>query len=350
VLGENLFLKGYRHLQIGTQPEFEIGRFLTDLAKFPNTVPVLGIVEYQGSDGSNMTLALLQSYVENQGDCWSYTLDYLSRFLEDCRTAVEPVEAAAQAHSAYLVLMHTLGQRTGELHNALGKVTGDLAFDPEPITVANLADWVLRVQAEAITTLDLLLLRAEKLEGAAQDAAKSLLARRDALAGRIQACISAPMSAVKTRYHGDFHLGQVLLTQNDFVFIDFEGEPARPLAERLHKHSPLRDVAGMLRSFNYVANAALVHVSADRPEDLARFELLLLDWETEVGHVFLAAYDEAVHSSEPLATQASPRGLIDLFLLEKALYEVRYELDNRPDWVGIPLLGILSLLQADIRQ
>ncbi len=350
VLGEKLFLKGYRHLQIGTQPEFEIGRFLTDVAKFPNTVPVLGIVEYQGGDGSNMTLALLESYVENQGDCWSYTLDYLNRFLEDCRTAVEPVEATSQAHSAYLVLMHTLGQRTGELHNALGKVTGDLAFDPEPITDANLADWVLRLQAEAVTTLDLLVLRTGKLEGTAQEAAKSLLARRNALAKRIQACISVPMGAVKTRFHGDFHLGQVLLAQNDFVFIDFEGEPARPLTERRHKHSPLRDVAGMLRSFNYVAHTALINVSADRPEDLARFELLLRDWEAEVGRVFLAAYDEAVHSAELLETKPSPHGLLDLFLLEKALYEVRYELDNRLDWVGIPLLGILSLLQADIRQ
>jgi maltose alpha-D-glucosyltransferase/alpha-amylase len=348
VLGETLFLKGYRHLQIGTQPEFEIGRFLTDVAKFPNTVPVLGIVEYQGSDGSNMTLALLQSYLENQGDCWSYTLDYLGRFLEDCRTAVEPLEAATQAHSAYLLLMHTLGQRTGELHNALNKVTGDSAFDPEPVTDANLAEWVQRVQADAVATLELL--RLKKLDGAAQEAAKSLLAQGNALLERIQACISGPINAVKTRYHGDFHLGQVLLTQNDFVFIDFEGEPARPLAERLHKHSPLRDVAGMLRSFNYVAHAALVHASVDRPEDVAKFELVLHDWEAEVGRVFLAAYDEAVRNSEPLAMHASPRGLIDLFLLEKALYEVRYELSNRPDWLGIPLLGILSLLQIEIPQ
>jgi maltose alpha-D-glucosyltransferase/alpha-amylase len=354
VLGEKLFLKGYRHLQTGTQPEFEIGRFLTDVAKFPNIVPVLGILEYQGSDGSNMTLALLQCYVENQGDCWSYTLDYLSRFLEDIRTAVEPAEAAAsvaapQAHSAYLVLMHTLGQRTAELHNALGNVTGDLAFDPEPVSDANLADWVQQVQAEAISTLDLLLARVEKLAGTDGETAKSLLARRHELLGRIQACIAAPISAVKTRYHGDFHLGQVLLTQNDFVFIDFEGEPARPLADRLHKHSPLRDVAGMLRSFNYVAHTALAHVSAARPEDLAKFDVALHDWEAEVRRVFLTAYDDARQNGEPLETPASPRGLIDLFLLEKALYEVRYELDNRPDWVGIPLSGILSLLQADIR-
>jgi maltose alpha-D-glucosyltransferase/alpha-amylase len=346
VLGHRLFLKGYRHLHIGTHPEFEIGRFLTDVAHFPNIAPVLGVVEYQGSDNNNMTLALLQGYVANQGDCWSYTLDYLGRFLEEHRTAVEPVAAASQAHSAYLVLMHTLGQRTGELHNALAKVTGDAAFDPEPITDTDLADWVLRLQAEAVTTLNLLQQQTEKLAGTAQKAAKTLLAQRDTLTERLNACICGQMQAVKTRYHGDFHLGQVLLTQNDFVFTDFEGEPARPFAERRHKHSPLRDVAGMLRSFNYAAHTALARASAERPTDLAKFEPLVRNWEAEVGRVFLSGYDEVVPRSRLSEPDASLRGLLDLFLLEKALYEVRYELDSRPDWVGIPLFGILSLLQV----
>jgi len=341
VLGEQLFLKGYRHLHIGARPEFEIGRFLTDVAKFPHTVPVLGVVEYQGKDGSNMTLALLQSHIENQGDCWSYTLDYLGRFLEECRTAVEP---AAEAHGAYLLLMHTLGQRTGELHNALAKATGDRAFDPEAVTGTDLADWVQQVQAEAATTLDLLEQRMERLAGTAPELAQLLLTQRHTLKDRLNACICGQLNAVKTRYHGDFHLAQVLLTHNDFVFTDFEGEPARPFAERRHKHSPLRDVAGMLRSFNYAAHTALAHITAERPADLAKFEPLVRDWEAEAGRVFLAAYDEAVHSSGLLVPDTSRRGLLDLFLLEKALYEVRYELDNRPDWVAIPLRGILSLL------
>ncbi|WP_297484790.1 maltose alpha-D-glucosyltransferase [Ferrovum sp.] len=351
VLGEKFFLKGYRHLQIGTQPEFEIGRFLTDVANFPNTIPVLGIIEYQVSNGNNRTLALLQRYIENQGDCWSYTLDYLNRSLEDARTVVGSAETTTQAsHGAYLILMDTLGRRTGELHNALGKVTGNLSFDPEPITETDLGDWVLQLQAEAVTTLDQLELHVENLSETAQEAARTLLTRRKELADRIQACVFEPIKAVKTRYHGDLHLGQVLLTQNDFMFIDFEGEPARPLAERLHKHSPLRDVAGMLRSFDYVAHTALVNVQADRPEDLAMFEALLNDWEAETGRVFLAAYDEAAQDSSLFSEQASTHGLLDLFLLEKVLYEVRYELDNRPDWVIIPLLGILALVQVDVPQ
>jgi maltose alpha-D-glucosyltransferase/alpha-amylase len=342
VLGEQLFLKGYRHLHIGVRPEFEIGRFLTDVAKFSNTVPALGVVEYQGNDGSKMTLALLQSHIENQGDCWSYTLDYLGRFLEECRTAVEP---AAEAHSAYLLLMHTLGQRTGELHNALGKATGDCAFDPEAVTDTDLADWVQQVQAEAATTLDLLEQRMERLAGTAHESAQILLTQRNTLEDRLNACICEQLNAVKTRYHGDFHLAQVLLTQNDFVFTDFEGEPARPFAERCRKHSPLRDVAGMLRSFNYAAHTALGQATAERPTDLAKFEPWVRDWEAEVGRVFLAAYAEAVHGSGLFAADASLRGLLDLFLLEKMLYELRCELDDRPDWVAIPLRGILSLLQ-----
>jgi maltose alpha-D-glucosyltransferase/alpha-amylase len=348
VLGDQLFMKGYRHLQIGTHPEFEIGRFLTEVAHFPNTAPVFGIVEYQGNDGNNMTLALLQGYVRNQGDGWEYTLDYLARFLEESRTAVEPIELAAKAHNTYLVLIGTLGQRTGELHNALGKVTGDDAFDPEPVTETDLADWVLHVQTEALATLELLEHRKSDLAETVLEPIKSLLAQRNSLVNRINACISEPIIAVKTRYHGDFHLGQVLIAQNDFVITDFEGEPSRPFAERRHKHSPLRDVAGMLRSFNYAAHTTLADAVAEQTKDLAKFEPLLHDWEAEVKQVFLTAYKEAISCSGPITSDAALYGLLDLFLLEKALYEVRYELNNRPDWVVIPLDGILSLLQPEI--
>jgi maltose alpha-D-glucosyltransferase/alpha-amylase len=348
VLGEKLFLKGYRHLQIGKHPEFEIGRFLTEVAHFPNTPPVVGLVEYQGDNGNNMTLALLQGYVKNQGDGWVYTLDYLGRFLEECRIAVEPVEPATQAHSAYLVLIGILGQRTGELHNALGKTTGDCAFDPEPVTETELTNWVLHVQAEAMTTLDLLEHREVKLAETVLETTNTLLAQRNSLMNRINTCIPEQIETTQTRYHGDYHLGQVLLTQNDFVISDFEGEPTRPFAERCHKHSPLRDVAGMLRSFNYAAYTAMAHASAEQPKDLSKFEPLMRDWETEVNNVFLKAYEEATFTSGLFATAAPLRGLLDLFLLEKALYEVRYELKNRPDWVVIPIGGILSLLQPEI--
>ncbi|UOA08423.1 maltose alpha-D-glucosyltransferase [Methylobacter sp. S3L5C] len=345
ILGEQLFLKGYRHLQTGTHPEFEIGHFLTNVAHFPNAAPVFGVVEYQGKDGNNMTLALLQGYVENQGDGWNYTLNYLERFLEEYRTAVEPAKPAAETHSAYLVLISTLGQRTGELHAALGQVTGNQAFDPEPVSDNELTDWVSHVQKEAIATLDQLEHQLEGLGHTVQNSAKALLAQRKIITERLSACISGQLKASKTRYHGDYHLGQVLIAQNDFVIIDFEGEPVRPFSERCYKHSPLRDVAGMLRSFNYAADTALANTCAENPSDLAKFEPLVRAWEAEVCRSFLAAYELAAHISGLTETDTPQRGLLDLFLLEKALYELRYELNGRPDWIAIPLCGILSLLQ-----
>jgi maltose alpha-D-glucosyltransferase/alpha-amylase len=348
VLDEELFLKGYRHLQIGMQPELNIGRFLTDVANFPNIASLAGVVEYEDVDGTSMTLALLQGYVANQGDFWRYTLDYLGRFLDECRTAVAPPVPAAQAHSAYLVLIRILGQRTGELHAALGTATGDAAFDPEPVSATELADWVRHVQAEAVVTLDMLDRRQEEgLVETARETALALLAQRNTLADRLQACISGRVQAVKTRYHGDYHLGNVLLTKNDFVIINFKGEPARPFTERCHKHSPLKDVGSMLLSFKYATHMAHIRDTAERTEDLAKFEPLLREWETEVGRVFLAAYDEAVYGSGLLAAAPSSLlcGLLDLFLLEKALYAVRYELDNGSARAVIPLRGILSLLQ-----
>ena len=350
VLGEQLFLKGYRHLQVGTNPELEMGRFLTEVAKFPNAVPVAGAVEYVANDGKAMTLALLQGYVENQGDCWSYTVGYLERFLEECCATAVPPGPPEQAHGAYLVLMRTLGQRTGELHQALALATGNTAFDPEPVAAADLAAWNQRVQAEMETTLASLERRRDVLPEPVRNTVDQLLERRSAIAERLAAIARQSIQATKIRYHGDFHLGQVLLTQNDFVFIDFEGEPARPIAERSQKHSPLRDVAGMLRSFNYAAYSALGQVGAERLEDLGTLEPYVRAWEAEVGRVFLAAYEAAVRGANLYATPQSLHSMLDLFLLEKAFYELRYELDHRPDWASIPLHGILELLDRPLNR
>jgi maltose alpha-D-glucosyltransferase/alpha-amylase len=342
-LGERLFLKVYRRLHAGVNPELEMGRFLTETARFPNVVPLAGAIEYAAADGTSMTLALLQGYVENQGDGWSYTLDYLERFLDNRRTAPEPPAEAAELHGGYAAILRTLGRRTAELHRALATPSGDKAFDPEPIEHGDLVAWTKQVHAEARQTLELLAQRRAALGGVARVEADALLARSDVLLRRIETGVPAHTSARKTRYHGDFHLGQVLIARNDFYIIDFEGEPRRPLAERRAKHSALKDVAGMLRSFNYATYMALAHVTAERPMDMEALEPHARQWEQVARRAFLEAYVATTAEAGLYPPWNEMEGLLELLVLEKALYELRYELTSRPEWAWVPLLGLRDL-------
>jgi maltose alpha-D-glucosyltransferase / alpha-amylase len=309
-IGERLFLKTYRRLRPGLHPELELGRFLTEKLRFPNCVPLAGAVEYLPEKGEACTVMLLQGYVANQGDGWSYTLAYLERYLETQREG--------EGHAAYLVLMQTLAARTAELHRALATRTGDPAFDPEPASPQDVEDWKRRVREEAEQTFT-------RLEERDDELSKRVSGLRSRLIDRVDAAGAGRKGLLKTRHHGDYHLGQVLIANNDFYIIDFEGEPGRPLAEARRKHSPLRDVAGMLRSFSYAKWSALMNTKEEGKE------ALLDAWESETRRAFLAAYGDA------------DRGLIELFEIEKVLYELRYELDNRPNWVHIPLHGIAGI-------
>jgi maltose alpha-D-glucosyltransferase/alpha-amylase len=338
--GERLFLKVYRRLRAGVNPELEVGRFLTEVARFANCVPVAGALEYAAGDGTPMTLGLLQAYVPNEGDGWALTMTYLERYLESQRAATEP--PPADVHGAYLAHAHTLGVRTAELHAALATPSGDPAFDPEPVAPGEVAEWKRRVREEALAALDALESARSAFPAPDRDDAQSLDGQRGRLLARIDACAAPESGLVKTRYHGDYHLGQVLLAQNDFVIIDFEGEPARPLAERRAKHSALRDVAGMLRSVSYARWSALRSVAHSK-DDLARLAPLAAAWEAEARATFLRAYDESARSAGLYPSLAAVRDLLGLFELEKAFYELRYEMANRPAWVRIPLLGILAL-------
>jgi len=339
-IGERLFLKAYRRLRAGVNPELEVGRFLTEVAGFAHCVPVAGAFEYTGADGTPITIGLLQGYVVNQGDGWSYTLDYLGRHFETRRT---PGEAPPEdVHGGYLSLAHTLGVRTAELHRAFALATGDPAFEPEPVTGDDLAAWKARIREDVRATLDLLAQQLDRLAGPAREEGQAALAWREALERKVDAARLPPARLLKTRYHADYHLGQVLIANNDFVIIDFEGEPARPLAERREKHSALRDVAGMLRSFAYARGAALERAppgGADAAQ-LARFAA---EWEVATRRAFLAGYAEAASGAGFYPDPDEVRGLLALFELEKALYELRYEINNRPAWVRIPLAGIGAL-------
>jgi maltose alpha-D-glucosyltransferase / alpha-amylase len=346
ILGDRMILKLYRRLEEGVNPDLEIGRFLTDDSPFAHIPPLAGYLEYQ-ANGQVMTLALLQGFVSNQGDGWSTTADFLEWYLEANRSNTGEQQGLQQQtrYSLYMTLMRVLGQRTGELHQALARVTGNPAFDPEPVSAPESESWWRRVHDDIGTTLTLLRARADALPGATQELAKGLLARESELRARIGA--PRHVGANKTRYHGDYHLGQVLVAQDDFVITDFEGEPARPLAERRAKHSALRDVAGMLRSFNYAAHSALRRVTADRSENYAALEGRARAWEAATRERFLEGYrDGATGGAAMPADPAQAQALIDLFTVEKALYELRYELNNRPDWADIPLRGILEMLDG----
>jgi maltose alpha-D-glucosyltransferase / alpha-amylase len=341
-IGDGLFLKVYRKLQPGLNPELEIGRYLTEVARFPNIVPVAGSVEYADGASTSYTIALLQAFVTNQGDGWTYTVDYLARFLEDRRSSVPMLD---DAHGLYLSLVRTLAIRTAELHRALARPTDDPAFAPERIAAADVTAWSAATRAAAEATLTLLAARLPDLAPQLAAPAQALLARRDALLQRIAQCGAAVPRGLKTRRHGDFHLGQVLLKRNDFIIVDFEGEPGRTLAERRLKHSPLSDVAGMLRSFAYARHAALERGALQSGDDGAQWEPLLQTWEQETRRTFLACYDEIAQASGLYESLRESQPLLTLFEIDKALYEVRYELGNRPDWTRIPIHSLLGLTE-----
>ncbi len=341
-VGDSFFLKFYRRLQSGINPELEIGRYLTEQVKFPNIVPVAGAAEYRSADGTPVTLALLQAFVANQGDGWDYTVNYLTRFLEERDSAAGNQR---EIHGGNLELIRTLGIRTAELHRALATPTADPAFAPEPITTADVTGWRAHVRAEASQTLDLLSERVSQLPEPLLADANTVLSRRELLLQHIDGLTPKAPVGLKIRHHGDYHLGQVLLKRNDFVIVDFEGEPARPLQERREKHSPLRDVAGMLRSFTYARRAAIRQRDGRSADDTNQLESLLDQWESEARRAFVKAYDGIAQSAGLYRSWQEALPLLSLFEAEKSLYELRYELGNRPDWAGIPLRSLLALTQ-----
>ncbi|MFZ5558421.1 MAG: maltose alpha-D-glucosyltransferase [Pseudomonadota bacterium] len=348
--GNRLYLKGYRRLQAGISPELEVGRFLTDASPFPHIAPVLGAVEYLGADGRVITLALLQQFVENQGSLWTHTMDYLERLTQGlfagADTPPPPEHPTEDPHGYYVELATVLGRRVGEMHRAFARTTGDPAFDPEPVTADDAAAWVARVKDDVVQSLDALERRRAALPADTHASADELLASRPDLMHWLDALDLTGLEAAKTRYHGDLHLGQVLLRANDFIIIDFEGEPARPLEERRAKHSPLRDIAGILRSFDYAA-AAAAERGRHPPEKRAQIDEAIGAWRRAAADAFLAGYEAAAGDCPSLPRDpARRRSLLQLFLLEKALYELRYELDNRPAWLAIPIRGLLEILRG----
>ncbi len=345
LLGDRLFLKAYRRLQPGVNPELEMGRFLTDVAGFKHCVAVAGSVDMHTADGTVWSLAMLQQQVENQGDAWAYTVSQAQLLLES-QGKIGEVEQSEDNGIGVAERMQVLSARIAELHVALGRSTGDPAFDPEPADAADVARWTEAVAADCRHTLAQLEQRSKGWAEPLVSLVAQVMAAGPALLARINAVAQAAPVGIKSRLHGDLHLGQVLVTDGDFLIIDFEGEPQRSLEERRGKHSALRDVAGMLRSFDYARHTAL-HQAAQNPIDFERLAPVSRAWERRVRKMFLETYRDVAVSGQLYADAAAfcdAQPLLDLFELEKALYELRYEMDNRPDWVAVPLAGILALV------
>ncbi|HER34809.1 MAG TPA: maltose alpha-D-glucosyltransferase [Halothiobacillaceae bacterium] len=347
--GDRMLLKLYRRLQAGVHPEVEIGRYLTEEAEFPNVPDVYGSLRYVDPAGTESALMVLMAFVPNQGDAWSFTLEYLKRFFETAD--VLPTDALGETgerHEAYLSRVRVLGHRTAELHRALARPTDDPAFSPEPVREADLAALCAVVDRWVDNAVSAIERSGSAL--AEQDLmdAQTVLSRKDELHARVRGMAPARVNATRTRCHGDLHLGQVLVIEDDFVFTDFEGEPARALAERRQKELPLRDVAGMLRSFDYCAAVALRERAATRPESRDMLESLAREWRDQAKAAFLEAYQERIDgSAAQVRDPDAARSLLDLFVLEKVLYEICYEAANRPDWIRIPLAGVVELMEAE---
>jgi maltose alpha-D-glucosyltransferase / alpha-amylase len=359
LIEEYSVLKLYRRLVAGAQPEREMTHFLTEVAHFANTPPLLGSCRFLADGGEETELGVLFAYVRNQGDAWTQALNYLTRYLDEGLLMAPretrppepttPLTPEATAHPLYLELAAQLGLRTAELHRALcPEAAVDPAFMPEPITPADLAAWGEHAVRAAEATLGALARSRDALPPAAHPLAERLLERRAALLARFGELLPARLDALKTRFHGDYHLGQVLAVQNDFTIIDFEGEPLRELIDRRQKSSPLRDIAGMLRSYAYVAATAVRQMAEIQPAALPVLQEHAEEWRRQVTAAFMERYLSAVAGVASMpADPAAARALLDFFTLEKAVYEIDYELSQRPQWVTVPLAGVLGLLEGE---
>ena len=364
--GQRLFLKLFRRLEPGINTDYEVTLFLNEETTFRNVPPVAGALEYRNeTTGGVMTTAILQGFTPNSGDAWAYTLDAIGRYFDGLLSepeaaagvgrmmphestfalAQKPVpDAVREAIGPYIADAELLGVRTAQMHLALASRDDIPAFAPENFTPHYQRSIYQYMRTQIVQTLQLVRKRTKE-----RPEFEELLARENDLHQSVRRVLQGKMEAKRIRIHGDYHLGQVLYTGNDFVMIDFEGEPARPLSERRLKRSATRDVAGMLRSFHYAPYAVVFGAAPGsyvRAEDRAALETGAKFWHRWVSAAFLRTYLQVSTKGTHLPkTNEGIEVLLDAYLIEKAMYEIAYELNNRPDWVVIPLRGVLDLLE-----
>jgi trehalose synthase-fused probable maltokinase len=365
VYGRRLILKVFRLVEPGVNPEIEICSFLTERTSFANFAAVAGTLEYRQAEAPPMSLGVLQAFVPNQGDAWKFTLGTLGAYFdrvaglgagqaasgamslpELSQDATPP--AVAERIGSYLESADLLGLRTAELHAALASDVTDSDFAPELFTPQYQRSLYASMLGLVQQNLGLLRDRSQDLGVQDRELARLVLARENELRAGLGKVLDRRMTSLRIRVHGDYHLGQVLYTGSDFVIIDFEGEPARPLHERRLKLSPLKDVAGMLRSFHYAAHSGALGRAGGGEKEAAQnrdLDAWARYWQTQVSGAFLRSYLKSAAGAAFTPNDPEElRLLLDVCILEKAIYELGYELNNRPSWVGIPLEGILETL------
>jgi maltose alpha-D-glucosyltransferase/alpha-amylase len=346
VLVDNDYVvKLYRKLESGIHPEIEIGRFLTEVAVFANTPALIGGVELiEGNERS--AIAIVHTLVQNQGDGWTVTSAYLDRFVDEQRLLARSEHPAESEELVpYLRYISQAGRRAAEMHLAFAGHGECPDFAPEPTTPAEVQCWVEDAVAQAKRLFDVLKQRRDTIRETDRLLVDQVFAQRDSLHDRLSGLLPLDIDSLNIRHHGDFNLGRLLIVKDDIFIIGFEGEARRPLTERRRKAPAARDVAGLIRSIDYSATAALERALKVMPDESGKLGIAVGEWRDRSTAAFLAGYREIMtnHRLWPADPAAAER-ILSFFLLEKALAEIEYEMVHRPDWLSVPLTGMLRIL------
>jgi maltose alpha-D-glucosyltransferase/alpha-amylase len=364
VYGDKLILKIFRAVEEGPNAEFELARFFST-REYRGSPRLAGVLEYRAPGHEPSTLGTMFEFVPNQGDAWALTMSALDRYFEHLladnalptqppahganvvdQARLPPSDEVIDWVGSYIDNVRLLGLRTAELHLVLDDEPNDPLFAPEPYDIMHQQSIYGSVSALMARTFDLLRAKLRLLNPDLRALAETVVAREAEIDSHLAQITKRRIDVQRTRIHGDYHLGQVLWTGENFLIIDFEGEPGRPLSQRRFKRSALRDVAGMLRSLQY-ASAAALRDGRHRAEDVPRLEVWARAWSDWVSASFLGGYMDRARGTKVVPPNESDlKLLLDFFLLEKCIYEIGYELNNRPEWLEIPLRNMLALLPA----
>jgi maltose alpha-D-glucosyltransferase/alpha-amylase len=344
LVGSDYVVKLFRRNEPGVNPEIEVGRFLTEVAGFANMPPLLGTVELVEEE-TRSSVAVVHRFIENQGDAWSVTNAYLDRYVEDQRLLAGEAATESDEQATYLLRLRQVGRRVAEMQLALASQDDIADFKPEAITAADVNRWTEAVLRRAQGAFAKLARHRAQTEGTDRALVDEILAAETSLPAYLRGLLPDTVATMKIRHHGDLHLGQMLIVKDDVVILDFEGEPRRSIAERRRKIPAARDVAGLIRSIDYSATAALERALRSAPDEHGKIARALDDWRGRSVAAMLAAYREFMVDLRLWPAEAADaEQLLDFFLLEKACYELEYEMAHRPHWLRVPLAGLQRIL------